>query len=101
MDRFEADHIVSLKKMTEFPDFHKLTREEKLEVANLRENFIGLGKRTNASKQDKNWTEWPGHKELGPVPDDVRSAMQQAENTARQALQVKIQEILSRPGRNP
>ncbi|MBC8160590.1 MAG: hypothetical protein H7Z42_05150 [Roseiflexaceae bacterium] len=87
VDRFEADHIVPLADIVNIPGFDKLTRQQQLEVANLRENFIGLGKSTNASKQDKSWSEWPGHSELGPVSPEVRARMLQLERDARAALE--------------
>lgn len=94
VERYEADHIVSLKEITEMPGFDKLTRQQQLEVVNLRENFVGLGKATNASKQDKTWAEWVGHSKLGPVPPEVRAWMLELEGRARGALRTAIDERL-------
>lgn len=92
--KYEADHIVSLKEITDMPGFDKLTRQQQLEVINLPDNFTGLGKPTNASKQDKTWAEWVGHSKLGPVPPEVRARMLELEQKAREALRKAIDERL-------
>lgn len=97
VDKFEADHIVSMKEIVDMPGFDKLTEAQKIEVLNLEDNFMGLSKRSNSSKQDKTWTDWQGHKELGPVPPDVRREMVRREGDARRALQRAINERLNPP----
>lgn len=61
VDKFEADHIVSMKEITEMDGFNLLSKEKQKEILNLEDNFVGLGKRTNASKGAHNWTDWKGH----------------------------------------
>lgn len=39
----------------------------------------------------KSWSDWPGHSRLGPVPENVRANMLQAEAAAREALQRAIE----------
>ncbi|MER2077334.1 ribonuclease YeeF family protein [Psychrobacillus psychrotolerans] len=51
VDKFEADHIVSMKEITEMDGFNRLTREQQIETLNLKDNFVGLGKSSNASKR--------------------------------------------------
>jgi hypothetical protein len=95
--KFEADHIVPMNEIVDMPGFDKLTEAQKIEVLNLEDNFMGLSKRSNASKQDKTWTEWQGHKELGPIPPEVRREMIRREGEARRALQRAINDRLNPP----
>ena len=95
-DVLEADHIVPMKEIVDMPGFTQLSREQQIEVLNLQDNFIGLGKSTNASKGAKNWTEWQGNSKLGQVPSDVRSNMLELESSARTALQKAIEERLKK-----
>ncbi|MGC4378120.1 T7SS effector LXG polymorphic toxin [Fictibacillus sp. Mic-4] len=94
--KFEADHIVSMKEITEMDGFDQLTKEQQIEVLNLEENFVGLGKSTNASKGAYSWSEWAGHSKLGKVPDDVRKKMLELEEHARKALKKAIEERLNK-----
>src|SRR5262249_7907657 len=73
VDKYEADHIVALKEIVKMPKFDQLTPQQQKEVVNLRENFLGLSKPSNASKGARSWSEWKGHSELGPVPEKVRT----------------------------
>ncbi|MBB6716533.1 hypothetical protein [Clostridium gasigenes] len=92
----EADHIVPMKEIVNMPGFSQLSREQQIEVLNLKDNFIGLGKSTNASKGAKNWTDWAGHSKLGEVPSDVRSKMLDLDSSAREALMKAIEERLNK-----
>lgn len=96
VNRFEADHIVPMKEIVEMPGFSQLSREQKIEVLNLRENFMGLGKSTNASKGARTYADWAGHSGLGPVPPEVRARLLAEEARARQALQEAINRRLGR-----
>ena len=44
VDTLEADHIMSLKEITEQSGFDQLSFEDQKAIANLEENFMGLGK---------------------------------------------------------
>lgn len=72
VDKFEADHIVSMKETTDMDGFGRLTKEKQIEVLNLKDNFVGLGKSTNASKGAHSWADWKGHSGwyIGPVEDN-------------------------------
>ncbi|MBC2172845.1 pre-toxin TG domain-containing protein [Listeria booriae] len=94
VEKFEADHIVSMKNITEMDGFNKLTLEQQIEVLNLEDNFVGLGKRTNASKGSHDWSGWKGHSELGDVPTEVREEMLKLEEGAIDALKKAIEERL-------
>lgn len=95
-DVLEADHIVPMKEIVDMPGFSQLSREQQIEVLNLKDNFIGLGKPTNASKGAKNWSDWQGHSKLGEIPSDVRSRMLELDATAREALMKAIEERLKK-----
>jgi hypothetical protein len=99
VDTLEADHIMSMKEITQVPDFAKLTFRQKLDILNLPENFMGLGKRTNASKGAKSWEEWSGHSELGPIPTQVREAMLGRSAAARKAILEAIRKTLEGSGK--
>lgn len=49
VQRLEADHIVSMKSISQMPYFDKIGEGHQLEVLNLQENFMGLDKSTNTS----------------------------------------------------
>lgn len=93
-DVLEVEHIVPMKEIVDIPGFSQLSREQQVEVLNLKDNFIGLGKSTNASKGAKNWTDWKGHSKLVEIPSDVRTRMLELEATAREALMKAIEERL-------
>ena len=65
VEKLEADHIVSMKEITDMEGFDLLPREQQIEVLNMDVNFVGLGKPTNASKNAKDWSTWPGHPKYG------------------------------------
>ena len=44
VDTLEADHIMPLKEITERSGFDQLSFEDQKAIANLEENFMGLGK---------------------------------------------------------
>ncbi|WML45903.1 hypothetical protein [Neobacillus sp. PS3-40] len=94
VDKFEADHIVSMKEITEMDGFSRLTREQQIEILNLKDNFAGLGKSSNAFKGAHSWADWKGHSKMGEVPVNVRMEMLEKEKQAREALNVAIEERL-------
>ena len=94
VDRFEADHIVSMKEITEIDGFSRLSKEQQIEILNLKDNFVGLGKSTNSSKGAYSWADWKGHSKMGDVPINVRIQMLELEEQARDALKVAIEERL-------
>ncbi|NUF13101.1 hypothetical protein HUN21_14825 [Acinetobacter oleivorans] len=92
VEKLEADHIVSMKQITQMPGFEKLSPELKSEVLNLPENFMGLSKSSNTSKGAKTWDIWDGHSKLGPIQPEIREAMLKREANARKAVQDAINE---------
>lgn len=96
VDKLEADHIVPMKEITKLPGFAELPESEQIKVLNLVDNFLGLGKPTNASKGAKTWSEWQGHSKLGPIPDNIREEMLIAERIAREAILEAIRKGLGK-----
>jgi len=94
VDKFEADHIVSMKEITKMDGFSRLSREQQIEILNLKDNFVGLGKSSNASKGAHSWADWKGHSKIGEVPVNVRKEMLEKEDLARRALKLAIEERL-------
>ena len=80
------------------PGFDRLPFKDQIEILNLPENFMGLGKATNASKGAKSWAEWKGHSRLGKIPDETRAEMIKRETAATEALQKAIDERLRKLG---
>ena len=89
-----ADHLVSMKEITELPGFNRLTYAQQLEVLNLKENFIVLSEASNTSKGAKSISEWLGHSELGPLPLERRAALLRREKDAYDALRRAIAQRL-------
>jgi hypothetical protein len=96
VDRLEADHALAMKRIVDEPGFAELSEADQIAVLNNQKNIQGLGKRTNASMQDKSVDEWSGHKELGPPPPEAQAALRQAEERGRAAIQEDIKQRLER-----
>jgi hypothetical protein len=94
VDKLEADHIVAMKTITEMKDFSRLSTENQLKVLNNPDNFMGLGKSSNASKQDKSWAEWEEHSILGKVPEKFKAEMIEKEKGIGSLLENQIQTLL-------
>ncbi len=91
VDRLSPDHIVPLEEIKQMPGFNKLTYQQQLEVANLRENIMGIDPRVNSAKQDTPWTIFKGHSEFGAIDPKVQAKLIQAEKDARAALEKAIE----------
>ena len=96
VDRLEADHIMPLKEITEQPGFDKLSFDDQKAIANLKENFMGLGKPTNASKGCKPLSEWQGHSKLGPISPEKQQMLNARDKAARAAIAKAISEALNK-----
>ncbi|HLP88950.1 MAG TPA: DUF4157 domain-containing protein [Nostocaceae cyanobacterium] len=101
VDNLEADHIVSMKTITEMEGFSRLSTDNQLKVLNNPENFMGLGKSSNASKQDKSWAEWEGHSELGSIPPEFKARMIGEEQRVQSLLESQIQTLLNQQISSP
>ena len=87
-ERLEADHIVSMDRITKMKGFEKMTLKQKLDVLNYEENFIGLSKTANTSKGSKSYREWTRYvKENIPISADFKSTMIAKERELEVVLQ--------------
>lgn len=75
----QADHIVSMDRITRMEGFEKLTFEQQVEILNMEENFVGISEAANKSKGPKSYKEWeyykPGTSEEIRVNEDFRKEM--------------------------
>ena len=81
-----------MKKIISMPGFMNLSDQAKMDVLNLEDNFIGVGKATNASRGAKSWSEWKGNPKYGEIADDTRAQMIELEKNAYDVLQRTIKE---------
>lgn len=92
-----ADHIVSMKEITQMEGFSRLTTEQQAKILNDPENFMVMEKSVNSSKQDKTWSEWEGHPDFDPHPlpknHPVRQKMIGEEARIRSQLRQKIKDL--------
>jgi vacuolar-type H+-ATPase subunit H len=101
VDSLSADHIVSLKEITQMPGFDELSLADQLAVANFEDNFMGMDPDVNSSKGARTYDGtgagiWEGHPEFGPVPPEFRAKMALREAELRIQLQAEIDARLSR-----
>ena len=90
----QADHIVSMDRISRMDGFEKLTREQKLEVLNNPENFIGLSETANKSKGSKTYFEWTVYKKENiKVDPDFRGNMIDKEQQLEILLQKQIDDF--------
>ncbi|WIV90965.1 hypothetical protein QNH49_16620 [Bacillus bombysepticus] len=93
----EADHIVSMDRIASMDGFGNLTEKQQLEVLNNPENFTGLSKSANTSKQSKSYEEWTHYKKGTPdeieVSLDFRSKMITREKQLERILQKQIDDF--------
>ncbi|MDI6678067.1 hypothetical protein QMA02_19710 [Bacillus wiedmannii] len=70
---------MSMDRIASMEVFGNLTEKQQLEVLNNPENFTGLSKSANTSKQSKSYGEWTHYKKGTPdeieVSPDFRSKM--------------------------
>lgn len=89
--KLQADHIVSLKKISQMKNFEKLTAEERIQIANFKDNFIGLTKTANTSKGSKTYKEWTHYvKENIKIDSTFREKMIIKEQELEKIIQAKI-----------
>ena len=97
--RLEADHIVSMDRITRMDGFEKLTIEQQLEVLNYEDNFVGLSKSANASKGAKTYEDWTLYKKTGvPIDSAFRAEMMMKEKKLERLLQGMIDNFVKYNG---
>ncbi|MEC1180063.1 pre-toxin TG domain-containing protein [Metasolibacillus meyeri] len=87
----EADHIVSMDRIASMDGFGKLTETQKLEILNNPENFTGLSKSANTSKQSKSYEEWTHYKKGKPGEIEVNPEFRERMMVIEKELERKIQ----------
>lgn len=85
-----------LKEIIEQSGLDQLSFEDQKAIANLEENFMGLGKQTNASKGAKSISAWSGHSKLGAIAEEAQQFLNQKDEAARAAIAKAISERLER-----
>lgn len=89
--RLQADHIVSMDRITRMEGFDQLTKTEKISVLNNSDNFYGLSRSANSSKGPKSYEDWTEHKRTNtPVDPEFRSRMIERERQLESQLQEQI-----------
>lgn len=97
--RLEADHIVSMDKITRMDGFERLTYEQQLEVLNNPENFAGLSKTANTSKGSKTFEEWTTYKKENiTVEPAFRERMIEKSAEIEGELQKQIDDLVKTNG---
>lgn len=90
-NRLEADHILSMKNITEMDGFQQLSKDEQLYLLNHPDNFMGLSKAANASKGALDWEDFTSHKSTGaPVDPKLQKTMIRESNELRVRFQGMI-----------
>lgn len=96
----EPDHIVSVDKITRMENFDKLTFKQQVDVLNNPDNFIGLSRSANGSKQQKSFEEWTHYKKDKPDEIEVnpkfREEMMKREKELERQLQKQIDDLVER-----
>ena len=83
----QADHIVSMDKITRMKGFEKLTKAQQKQVLNNKKNFIGLSEAANKSKGSKSYSEWTEYKKEGiQINPEFRKEMVRKENELEKVL---------------
>ncbi|MDA2620418.1 hypothetical protein PDQ07_21215 [Bacillus cereus] len=96
-DRFQADHIVSMKNIDEMEKFDKLIKEQQLKVLNNEENFLGLSEAANKSKGSKSYSDWTIYKkEKIEFDPKFREEMIKKEKELEMNLQKQIDDFVER-----
>lgn len=90
----DADHIVSMKKITEMDGFDLLTEAQQVQILNNPENFIGLTKTANTSKGSKSFMEWVTYKKENiDINPEFRAKMIEKESALEKILQKQIDDF--------
>jgi len=84
------DHIVPVDEILQMEGFSSLTREQQLEVLNLRENFAPQSARMSSSKGNLPMREWFNTPEGSTIPPSEHNRLINMEDQARAALERAI-----------
>jgi len=91
----EADHILSMERITTLDGFGLLSDADKLLILNFPDNFIGLSRSANASKGGASFADWLIHRTSGLSVDPLfRSQMIHLEKAMAGRIQSLIDSLL-------
>ncbi|WP_444924590.1 polymorphic toxin-type HINT domain-containing protein [Microbulbifer sp. DLAB2-AF] len=94
LKKLEADHIVPMARIAKMEGFDKLSKEQQLSILNFPDNFIGSSRSANASRGDKTYSEWWGHKDSNtPVNPAFKAKMIPIETNLERVIQKKIDDF--------
>ena len=100
VEEFQADHIVPMNKIVRMDGFEKLKFKQQLEVLNNPENFAGLSRAANGSRQHKSYSEWTHYKKGTPeeikVDETFRQEMIKKEKELEKILQKQIDDLVEK-----
>lgn len=91
----EAEHIVSVREISEMEGFAELPWKEQKAVADLKENLIAMDGAANKSKLARTWRAWPQASNFYDA--STIEAMIRREDEARAFLQAEIKRRLPKP----
>lgn len=98
--KYHLDHIVSVKRITGFKDFGRLTYDEQMNVINNHKNFVWLEGGANCSKGERPWCDWDEYKKMGEkVPQELKEKWMKIEQEVESELHQQIKEILAQRGK--
>jgi hypothetical protein len=96
--KLEPDHIVSMDRIARMDGFDRLTPAQQLEILNWPENFTGLSRSANASKQDLPYALWHQHKGSGLMVNPLfTTQMTHMESAVAGRLQTLIDSMVPLP----
>ncbi|HET6898597.1 MAG TPA: hypothetical protein VFK70_09625, partial [Vicinamibacteria bacterium] len=93
----EADHIVAVELIKQFPNFPLLSKEDQFFILHMRENLMPVSKRVNESRGSMPFSRWPGMKGA-PMPQKIRQAMIKRETELAALIQRRINELFHAQG---
>lgn len=96
IEKAEAGHIISADSIMRDPRFLPLNDEQRREVLNVPENFVPLSRRSNASQGTLAPSEWRGHSQMGPLPEENRRELERLEAIAREAVERAFERMLKK-----
>lgn len=73
-------------------NFEKLTYEQQLEIVNYKENFDGLSRSANASKNNKTYEEWQYYKQGKPEEVEINPKFRSEMIEKSKVLETKLQD---------
>ncbi|QBF33647.1 hypothetical protein [Thalassococcus sp. S3] len=93
--RLEPDHIVPFHDIVSMDGFTDLSHANRMAILNDPDNFHGLSRSANGSRQNLSFEDWTMHRSSGtPVNPELRAQMIAEEARMREVLQQRIYNLL-------